>query len=171
MNGALLDLIELHFRRVGPKLGGYGHIFGYWAPAPTIALQEDVLGLCRPAVYERIFQPLTAELVKRLGAYVIFHVHSTGFQHYRHVLAVPGLAGLQLTVEKNGPPLVTLLPTLREILARTRLILFVDHWFEQLPDVLPSLPADGLFVMLSDRDVTSEAGFREFVDRMRGAPH
>jgi hypothetical protein len=163
VNAVLLDLIALHFSRVGPRLAGYGHIFGYWAPGPTIALQEDALGLCRPAIYERIFRPLTAEAVRRLGAYTIFHVHATGFKHYRHVLDVPGLAGVQLTVERNGPPLVALLPAMAEILARTRLILFVDAWFEQLPDVLPRLPQDGLFVMLSDRDVASEEAFQEFV--------
>ena len=123
-------------------------------------LQEDALGLCTPGIYRDHFQQLTAELVRHLGDCVLFHLHSTGYRHYRHVLDVPGIAGLELTVESNGPPLAALLPDLRAILARTRLILMVDAWFEQLPAVLRQLPTDGLYVIVSDRFIHDDAGFR-----------
>jgi hypothetical protein len=159
----LLRAVDQHFSLVQAKLGGYGHIFGYWAPQPTIALQEDVMGLCHPGLYRDLFMKYTAEAVRQLGSCVVFHLHSTGFQHYRHVLGLPGLAGLQITIEENGPPLAELLPVFREILEHSRLLLFLDHRFEELAGVLPQLPCEGLYLAIPERFVPSEAAFLQFV--------
>lgn len=153
------DLLDLHFSLVPPKLGGYGHIFGYWAPGRTTVIQEDAMGLCSPAVYRDRFREFGAAIVRHLGAYVIFHLHSTGFRHYRDVLEIPGIAGLQITVELNGPPLIDMVPALRFMLERSRLILMVDAWHEQLREVLPKLPREGLYLMVSDRFIRSDAEF------------
>jgi hypothetical protein len=158
-----LRALDRHFSLVKPKLGGYGHIFGYWAPGPTIAIQEDALGLCRPAVYRDTFMQLGADVVRHLGPYVIFHLHSTGYRHYEHVLEVPGLAGLQVTLEANGPPLADLLPMFRKALERSRLMLFADHRYEELAAVLPRLPTDGLYVVVPERFITSDGQFTAFL--------
>ncbi len=162
INQLLIRAIDQHYATVRPKQGGYGHIFGYWAPGPTIALQEDVLGLCHPRLYRDLFASYTAEAVRHLGACVVFHVHSTGFQHYRDVLRTPGLAGLQMCIEANGPSLADLLPVFREVLEQSRLLLFLDHRFEELSDVLPHLPREGLYLAIPDRYLPSEAAFLEF---------
>jgi hypothetical protein len=101
--------------------------------------------------------------VRRLGPYIFFHLHSTGYRFYKRALEIPGLAGLEVTVEANGPQLETMLPDLRAILERSRLILMVDGWFEQLPAALRQLPAEGLYLLLQDRMVPDEAAFRGFV--------
>lgn len=158
----LLRALDQHFRVVKPTYGGYGHIFGYWAPGPTIAIQEDVLGLCHPHIYRDLFMKYSAQVVRHLGACVVFHLHSTGFRHFRHLLDIPGLAGLQMTVEANGPPLIDLLPAFREILERSRLLLFMDHRFEELPAVLPRLPSEGLYLAVPEARLPSEGAFLEF---------
>ncbi len=158
----LLKAIDEHFSLVKPKHGGYGHIFGYWAPAPTIALQEDTLGLCHPNVYRDSFAHYTAEAVRHLGPCVVFHLHSTGFQHLRHVLRTPGLGGVQMTIEANGPSLADLLPVFREILGQSRLLLFFDHRFEELSAVLPHLPREGLYIAIPSTCLRTEAEFLEF---------
>ena len=43
INRLLLRALEQHFGIVPPQHGGYGHIFGYSAPGPTVAIQEDAL--------------------------------------------------------------------------------------------------------------------------------
>jgi hypothetical protein len=159
----LLRALDQHFGIVKPKLGGYGHIFGYWAPGPTIAIQEDVLGQCRPSVYREHFLELSAEVVSHLGAYVVFHLHSTGFQHYRHVLEIPGLGGVQMTIEANGPPLMDLLPVFREVMERSRLLLFVDHRFDELSAVLRRLPREGLYVAVPEICIPTEAAYERFI--------
>ncbi len=163
VNKLHLEVLDLHFSLVSPKLGGYGHIYGYWAPGPTTVLQEDALGMCSPSVYRDLFMQLNADIVERLGEHVLFHLHSTGYRHFRHVLAVPGIAGLEITVEANGPRLADMLPALREILERSRLILFVDAHMDELPAVLRQLPKEGLYLIVSDKFVRNEEEFRRLI--------
>jgi len=163
VNRLFMDTLDVHFEVVGPKLGGYGHIFGYWAPGRTIAIQEDVMGMCAPSLYRDIFMKHNCEIVRHLGAHVLFHLHSTGFQHYRDVLTIPGLAGLQMTIESNGPELSALVPVFQEILERSRLALFVDSRFDQLHDILPKLPSEGLYLVIPDDRIRTEKEYEDFV--------
>ncbi len=163
VNRLLIDALEMHFASVSPKRGGYGHIFGYWAPGKTVVLQEDVMGLCSPATYRDIFLEHNARVVQTLGDHVLFHLHSIACRHYRHVLGIPGLAGLEITVESKGPSLLEMVPLFQEVLEESRLILFVDHGFEQVPEALRRLPSEGLYVILPDDVLSSDGQFRQFV--------
>jgi thymidylate kinase len=102
-------------------------------------------------------------LVDHLVPHTFFHVHSTGYDHYRHILEIAGLAGIQLTVEANGPSLGDLVPVMEEILGQTRLIVFVDAYFEELVEVVRKLPRNGLYVMVSDKFIDSDVAFKELV--------
>ena len=163
VNSLLIDILEIHFSMVSPHLEGYGHIFGYWAPGRTIVIQEDVLGMCSPKVYNDVFMKYNTDIIRNLGPYVLFHFHSTGYQHYREVLEMPGIAGIQITIEANGPDLIDMITVLKEILERTRLIIHVDHFFEQLPEVLRHIPHEGLYLLISDKFIQSEDEFRGFI--------
>lgn len=162
VNGLLLAALERHFASVGPKWGGYGNIYGHWAPGISYVIQEDVCGMASPRIYRDIFMPLNAEAVRRLGPYTMFHLHSSGMRHWRDVLSVPGLAGVEITVEAVGPDLTALAPTLREIAERSRLALFVDEHFDQTREVMRQLPRDGVYWIISDKYVSSEEGFARF---------
>jgi hypothetical protein len=162
--GSLLrDVLDMHFELVPPRLGGYGYIFGYWAPGPTVAIQEDMMGLASPDLFRDLLFEHERRLVEHLGPYTFFHVHSTGYDHYTHLLEIPGLAGIQLTVEANGPSLSSLVPVMQQILGSTRLILFVDAYFDELGQVAGQLPRDGLYVMVSDKFVGGEEAYRELL--------
>ncbi len=163
VNQVLMAQIDIHYSIVQPKLGGYGHIFGYWAPGKTIMMQEDALGMCSPSIYRDIFMPLNAAIVKHLGSHVFFHLHTTGCQHYRHVLDVPGIAGLEMTLETIGPTLRDLTPVFREILERTRLIVHLCTGFEYLPEALRKLPREGLFLVIPTKYIPTDEAFHEFV--------
>ena len=169
INRLFLEVLDQHFAQVSPKLGGYSHIFGYWAPARTIVIQQDVLGACSPAVYRDHFQALDAELVRHVCGHVLFHLHSTGCRHYPDVLSLPGLAGLEITIEANGPPVAELLPMFRDILKHSRLILHVDARFDELPAVLRQLPRAGLYVVVRDDHVRSDGEFQRFLATVWGA--
>jgi len=163
VNELLIRAVHLHYSIVSPKQGGYGHFFGYWAPGKTISIQEDVMGLCSPGLYRDIFMPCNAALVRRLGNYVLFHLHSTGCRHYKHVLDIPGIAGIELSVETVGPTLDELVPVFREILERSRLMLHVLSGFEQLPGILRKLPWQGLSVFIPDRFISSDQRWKSFI--------
>ena len=55
-NGLLLQALDMHYAIVKPKLGGYGHKYGYWAPGKT-QVQEDAMGMCSPAMYWQELSP------------------------------------------------------------------------------------------------------------------
>ena len=166
VNDVLIEVLKGHFSRVGDAGAGYGNVYGYWSPGPTVVLQEDALGMCSPATYAEMFAPLTAAVVAALGEQVLFHLHSTGCGHWREVLAVPALAGLELTLEANGPEPVALEPMLREILEQHRLILFIDGYFEESLALLRRLPREGLYVIVSSRDVPDEGAWRRLLAGM-----
>jgi hypothetical protein len=163
VNRVLIMEIDLHYSLVQPKLGGYAQIMGYWAPGKTVMLQEDALGMCSPSIYRDIFMQFNAEIVRHLGPHVLFHLHSTGCKHYTHVLNVPGIAGLEITLETIGPTLQDLVPVLREILEKTRLILQVSTGFEFLPEALRKLPREGLSIVIPSKYIPTDEAFREFV--------
>jgi hypothetical protein len=79
-------------------------------------------------------------------------------------LEIPGIAGLELTVEANGPSLAELVPALRAILERSRLILQVEGHFQELPAALRALPKEGLYLLLSDRFIPDEKAYRDFLE-------
>jgi hypothetical protein len=105
----------------------------------------------------------SADTVRRLGPCVVFHLHSTGCKHFEQVLDVPGLGGLQITIEANGPPLVGLLPMFRKTLERSRLMIFADHRYEELASVLPRLPVEGLYLVVPQSFVASEVEYLGFL--------
>jgi hypothetical protein len=153
----------MHFSIVKPKLGGFGHIFGYWAPGKTVAIQEDAMGMASPVMYRDIFMEHNAAVVKHLGPYVLFHLHTTGYKHYKDVLDIPGIAGLQFATETIGPTLLDLVPVFREVLEKSRLVLQVDCGFGQLPEVLRKLPREGFFLTIANHHFRSDEEFKRFV--------
>jgi hypothetical protein len=163
VNALLIKVLDMHYSIVQPKLGGFGHIFGYWAPEKTIVIQEDVLGMCSPNVYRDIFMRNNAELIRRMGAHVMFHLHSTGYQHYKHILNIPGIAGIEMVLESIGPTAVDLVPVFREILEKSRLMLHIGTGFEHLPEALRKLPKEGLYVAIADKYIRNDQEFRDFI--------
>jgi hypothetical protein len=164
--GSLMcQVTDMHFGLVTPKLDGYGHIFGYWAPGPTIAIQEDMLGLVSPALFGDLFLQHEIRLVEHLGPCTFFHTHSTGCAYYRHLLDIPGLGGVEIRIEGNGPSLYSLLPAMQEILEHTRLMLYIDSHFDEFAEVARQLPRDGLCIMVSDKFIESEEAYRELLVR------
>ena len=126
-------------------------------------LQEDALGMCSPSLYRDIFMQFNAAIVEHLRPYVLFHFHSTGYKHYTHVMNVPGIAGVEMTLETIGPTLQDMVPVFREILEKTRLILQVCTGFEYLPEALRKLPREGLFLVIPSKYIPTDEAFNEFI--------
>ena len=156
-------IMERHFSIIKPHLDGYGHIYGYWSPGKTIVFQDDALGMVDPAIFRELFLEKNNALVKHLGGHAFYHLHSTGFAHYQYVLGIEGLSGIEFTIEQNGPPPIELISVFQEILSKSRLILFIDAYFEQVNEVLKQLPADGLYVLIPSRFIGTEPEFGAFV--------
>ena len=164
LTGLTANIIEKHFAYVKPQLGGYGHIYGYWSPEKTNVYQEDAMGMVDPGIFRDIFLKHNNTLVKRLDGHAFFHLHSTGFAHYKHLLEIEGLSGIEITIEQNGPPLIDLVEVFKEILSKTRLILFVDAYFDQLNEVLKQIPSDGLYLLIPSHYIKTDREFSTFIN-------
>jgi hypothetical protein len=92
----------------------------------------------------------------------MFHLHTTGYRHYKHVLSIPGIAGLEMALESIGPTALDLVPVFREVLEKSRLMLHVGTGFEHLPQVLSKLPKEGLFIAIPDKYIRNDQEFYEF---------
>ena len=158
-----LEMLRKHFAAVEPKLGGYGHIYGYWAPNKTIVIQEDAMGMCSPDTYRDVFMKYNAKIVDQVGRYVLFHLHSTGFKHYKDILSIEGIGGLEFTVEANGPDLLDMVDDLTFMLEQSRVALFVDHYFDQLPEFLKKVPHEGLYLIIPDKYIITEKEYSKFI--------
>ena len=69
-----------------------------------------------------------------------------------------------MTVEANGPSLRDLVPFMKETLRQSRLILFIDHYFSQLPEVFQRIPHEGLYLVISNKYVANDKEFISFVN-------
>jgi hypothetical protein len=118
-----IGVLRHHFSMVESRRGGYVHSYGYWAPWPTVVIQNDAMGMCSPRVYTQLFREHDQRIVAAFGPGVFYHLHATGMAHWRDVLCIDGLAGLELSIESIGPSLHDLTPMIRETLERSRLIL------------------------------------------------
>jgi hypothetical protein len=76
---------------------------------------------------------------------------------------LPGIAGLQMSMESIGPTLLDMIPVFQQILGKTRLMLQVCSGFEYLPEALRKLPHDGLYVIIPSRYIPTDAAFRELI--------
>jgi len=159
-----MEIIEKHFSVLKPHFGGYGHIYGYWSPEKTNVFQDDALGMVDPEIFKELFLEKNQALVSRFGGRALYHLHSTGFAHYKDVMAIKGLSGIEFTIEQNGPPLIELAGVFQEILGKSRLILFIDAYFEQLNEVLKQLPADGLYVLIPNKYIETQPEFEAFIN-------
>ena len=164
VNQALMAAIDIHYSIVQPKLGGYGHIFGYWAPGKTIMLQEDALGMCSPSHLSGHLHALQRGNREAPGLPCLFSsAHNRLPALHGTCSNIPGIAGLEMTLETIGPTLRDLVPMFREILERTRLIVHVCTGFEYLPEALRKLPREGLFLVIPTKYIPTDEAFHEFV--------
>jgi hypothetical protein len=76
---------------------------------------------------------------------------------------IPGIAGLQMSMESIGPTILDMAPVFREILEKTRLLLQVCTGFEFLPEVLRKIPREGLYLVIPSKYIPTDEAFREFV--------
>jgi hypothetical protein len=76
---------------------------------------------------------------------------------------IPGIAGVEMTLETIGPTLRDMVPVFREILEKTRLILQVCTGFEYLAEALRKLPREGLYLVIPSKFIPTDEAFREFI--------
>ena len=127
----------------GTSLGFY-HV---WAPGPSIWFQDDLSALLSPQLYRDLFVGCAREICAGYS-YTAVHLHPASFFVLDDLLDIDGLLAVEVNKDVRGPGVEEMMPTLRRIRERKRLILFGDLTAEELDLVRRSLPADGLALFL-----------------------
>ena len=159
--GELTDLwigiAEAVLEVIPPFWGGYSTRMKMWSPGKAITPQNDISTLISPRMYGEFVLPWDRKIFEHF-AYHAFHMHSTEHHHIDALLTLEKLTAIQLTLEQDvgGPPLDTMLPAAKRILAQKPLLL-VALDIETAEICLDTLPAQGLCVMIgmNDDDIPS----------------
>jgi len=137
------------------------------------------MGMCSPAVYREVFWPGNCQVGEHFGDHLFVHVHSPGVDPWRDVLEIPGLAGMELTMEFNGPPILDTGPVLREIVRQAEpqrgdylLVYFSNghvHFTSRVEDALRALDVPVVYAVKEGpilNDATREDALVAGVDRV-----
>jgi hypothetical protein len=120
-----IEVARLQWERVRPWRGGYVNFYGFWSPAPCVRVQEDVQRTMGPELFRRWLRPALCDIVAAFP-YSMFHMHSGSLHLLDEVVGVPGLGGLQVSVDE--PPYAAPIGECVEPLQRAqeRVALFVQ---------------------------------------------
>jgi hypothetical protein len=113
-----IDVVGEQLTLLPPFAGGMAGCeqYGLWAPGPNAVTQCDLAVVISPRAYERLLVPCDERICASL-AYPIMHLHSAGLHVLEPVLAVRGLAAVQIVVDPGtaDPPLLSLLPIFQRV--------------------------------------------------------
>jgi len=114
-----------------------------WGPGRTVPLQEDLLALISPALFERFFLQAIVEQTEYLDSSV-FHLDGPeSLPHLDRLLDLPRLHGIQWQPGAAHYPITRWIPLIRRIQQAGKCVLFSAQPHE-IETLLAELPAAGL---------------------------
>jgi hypothetical protein len=127
--------------------GGYGCMYGIWAPGPICRTQADYSVLVSPRDYEKVFLPYDLKVIKA-SEYSVFHLHSATIHIAEKLLGVPELNAIQVSIDYPArafsPPVKDLLPIFKRIQEEKPLIINGPVSRGDLQLIQRELPPEGL---------------------------
>jgi hypothetical protein len=135
--------IHALYAAVPTHLGGRaGTVRYFWAPGEFVETAEDISFMMSPALHRRFVAPLHRALSQRFP-YTLVHLHSAQLHTVPALLAVEGIAAIQITPD-FGEDMVPKIPILARILERKPLLVHGVMTVASAKEILRALPARGL---------------------------
>lgn len=157
----ILRVSQLQMEIIPPFYGGASNYMGVWAPGRNVVISDDLAAFMSPAFY-RTFLEVHHRRLTEAFPWTLIHLHATGLGFLDHLLAMPGLDGVQIVIEPSGPSVSQLIPTLRKVQARKRVVLVAnkseDMHDEDLFQVIEALCTGSLFVIVERSSVAEAQG-------------
>jgi len=142
-----IEVARLQWERIRLWQGGYVNFYGFWSPQPCVRVQEDVQRVMSAELFREWLRPALHRVVAAFP-YSMFHMHSGSLHLLEQVVSVPGLGGLQVSVDKPpyARPVGEQLSALRA--AHERVPLFIEGPMsdEDYAALLDGLPPSGLAI-------------------------
>lgn len=144
---AFVSILQAQLGRIPPIEGGFASAFGVWAPGSVGRTQCDASAFLSAEQYARWFLPYDVRISESVD-FSIIHLHSGSLHTVDALLEVERPQAIQVTLDPlpSGPPLETMLPTFRKILASKPLIVDGTLSETEVRTVQDELPADGLYI-------------------------
>jgi hypothetical protein len=101
-----IRVARMQWERMTMVWGGRVSLFGLWSPEPCVRVQEDVQRVLSPELYREWLRPALCRIVGEFP-YSMFHMHSASLNMAGLVVTVPGLTGLQVSIDPPpyAPPI------------------------------------------------------------------
>jgi hypothetical protein len=103
--------------------GGYV-MGGRWvcAPEPCTYSSEDITAIFSPDTYREFFLPYN-QLMAEQFSFGFLHRHSVSWQHFTTLLDLPPGWAVEVTMDPTGPGVTEILPVLRQLQKKERLLI------------------------------------------------
>ncbi len=167
-----LKVAECQRRLTLPFHGGYtAGSFSLWGTDPCQYLQDDVLALLSPPLYQRALVEQHQRICSH-NRYSLFHLHPSALYAVDGLLKIKNLTVIEINRERVDIPIERLLPTLKRIHRDKALFI---NWCPGTPNSLPiekevrclleELSPRGLCLHFSPRNLEEGKALLNLVDR------
>jgi hypothetical protein len=119
--------------------------FQIWSPSYIAATQEDCSLFFSPERYS-VYLYKVNQRVTASSPHTIMHIHSSGMHVIDSLISINALGALEIVLEKTGPTLTELMPTLIKIQKDKPLILYREFDKQDLEVIFEYLRPEGLSI-------------------------
>lgn len=109
-----------------PDHDGVATLFGMYCPGRGVLWSEDFIALCGPDIYKDLVLPCDSRIVEHTDTSYI-HIHSGGIKCLEYILKIPGLSGLEISYDPNGPSLEEILEWAQEAYRNNKSVM-ISTW-------------------------------------------
>lgn len=167
--GSLCISVLKNWYELIPSFRG-GHslaVYDLWAPGKCLRLQEDILALLSPSLYEKIFLDVDSRIANAVP-YSLVHLHPSCLAFLDYFLDLPKLNVIELCKDPS-PSIQELVPTFKRIQKKKPLMFFGRLTREEVGQMLSSLEPEGLYVRIMVSSLEEAEQMRSYIKREFGS--
>ncbi|MHC5034127.1 MAG: uroporphyrinogen decarboxylase/cobalamine-independent methonine synthase family protein [Planctomycetota bacterium] len=140
-----IRVARMQWERMTMVWGGHVNFFGLWSPEPCVRVQEDVQRILSPELYREWLRPALCRIVGEFP-YSMFHMHSASLNMAGEIVTVPGLKGLQVSMDPPpyAPPITQQIVELQRVQERVPLLIEGPVSDDELDALRQALSPSGL---------------------------
>lgn len=163
----LLIVFEEQQKRIAEFHGGYSvALFDLWAPGTNFYIQEDLSSLLNPEIFRKYFFVLDKSICENpTFDYCTFHIHTPSFFILDDLMRIDKIKVFEITKDEGGAQIIEMLPQLKKIIAKKRLILWGPLNEQDIDIILNNIPYNGLYLHILAESVSMASELMDLIKR------